>query len=165
MLKSFKTWEIIAHMCVSKRLFCGTHFQLTPVFFFFFFPTPSFFFLKNLLHDKSCECTKAATDDGPEMIQWWCYEAILTVIQLDFAEVQLRKWALKPEHVNICQPIDLLPIIPPLYANLVYKWSLFVPGIYKKWSFYSQIAFVRVICNDVALEEVTANICSLTSAH
>lgn len=56
-------------MCVSKRLFCGTRFQLAPVFFFFFFPPLLFFFLKNLLHDKSCECTKAATDDGPEMIQ------------------------------------------------------------------------------------------------
>lgn len=37
----------------------------------------------------------------------------------------------------------------PLYANLVYKWSLFTPGIFKDLSLYSQTAFVWVICSDV----------------
>lgn len=122
-------------MCGRKRLVCGTHFQLTPVLFFF----PPFFFLKNHLHNNSCECTNAATDHGPEMIQWWCYEAMLTVIQLDFAELQLRKWALKPEHVNICQPIDLLPIIP------LYMLILFANGAYsclvslRNWAFTAKL--------------------------
>lgn len=134
--KLLKFEEKYLHMCVSTRLVWGTHFQFSSVLFFF---SLHFFFLKNHLHNNSCECTYAATDDGPEMIQRWCYEAILTVIQLDFAELQLRKWALKPEHVNICQPIDLLPIIS------LYMLILFTNGAYsclvslRTWAFTAKL--------------------------
>lgn len=137
--------KIFAHVC--KAHFLSAEHILS---FSSFIPPPFiFFFLKNHLHKNSCECTHAATDDGPDMIQWWCYEAILTVIQLDFAELQLRKWALKPEHVNICQPTDLLPIIP------LYMLILSTNGAYsclvslRNLSLYSQIAFVWVIGSDI----------------
>lgn len=138
--ESFESWwKIFAHVCKHTSCLRDT---FSVHFSFCSFLPPSFFsFFKNHLHNNSCECTHAATDNGPEMIQWWRYESILTIIQLDFAEPQLRKWALKPEHVNICQLIDLLPII------LLYILILFTNGApsrlvsLRTWTFYSHIAF------------------------
>lgn len=73
------------------------------------------------------------------MIQWWCYEGILTVIQLDFAELQLRKWGLKPEHINICQPIDLLPIIPLYMLILFTNWAYSRLVYLMTWAFTAKV--------------------------
>lgn len=125
MPESFETWRKISAHVHKHTSFLRNTFSVHFSFILSFFSSSFFFFfLKKHLHGNSCECTHAAADDGPEMIQWWCYEAILTVLQLDFAELQLRKWALKPEHVNICQPTDLLPIIP------LYMLILFINGAF-----------------------------------